>query len=57
MALGAQHRDVMLLMIQQGMTVCMIGRWQPGIGLTLAVSQLLGSLLYGVGASDPARRI
>ena len=52
MALGAQHRDVMLLMIGQGMTVCMIGA-AVGIGLSLAASRLLGSLLYGIGASDP----
>ena len=52
MALGAQHRDVMLLMIRQGMTVCVTGAL-VGIALTLAVSRVLGSLLYGIGASDP----
>jgi putative ABC transport system permease protein len=52
MALGAQHRDVMLLMIRQGMTVCAIGA-AIGVGLSLAASRVLGSLLYGIGASDP----
>ena len=52
MALGAQHRDVMLLMIRQGMTVCVTGAL-VGIAVTLAVSRVLGSLLYGIGASDP----
>ena len=51
-ALGAQSRDVMLLMIRQGMTVCTIGA-AVGSGLALAVSRVLGSLLYGIGASDP----
>ena len=51
-ALGAQHRDVMLLIIRQGMTVCTIGA-AVGIVLALAVSRVLGSLLYGIGASDP----
>ena len=51
-ALGAQHCDVMLLIIRQGMTVCTIGA-AVGIVLALAVSQVLGSLLYGIGASDP----
>jgi macrolide transport system ATP-binding/permease protein len=52
MALGAQHRDVMLLMVRQGMTLCVAGAL-AGIALTLAASRVLGSLLYGIGASDP----
>ena len=51
-ALGATHRDVMLLMIRQGMAVCAVGA-AVGIALALAASQVLGSLLYGVGSSDP----
>ena len=42
----------MLLIIRQGMTVCTIGA-AVGIVLALAVSRVLGSLLYGIGASDP----
>jgi predicted permease len=51
-ALGATHRNVMLLMIRQGMAVCAIGA-ACGIALALAASQVLGSLLYGIGSSDP----
>ena len=51
-ALGATNRDVLLLMIRQGMAVCAIGA-AVGIALALAASQVLGSLLYGIGSSDP----
>ena len=39
-------------MIRQGMSVCLIGAG-AGIAITLAVARLMGSLLYGVSASDP----
>jgi putative ABC transport system permease protein len=43
---------MMLLLIRQGMAVCAVGA-AVGIALALAASQVLGSLLYGVGSSDP----
>jgi predicted permease len=56
MALGAQPRDVLRLILGQGM-------WLTGIGLllgvlaSLALARLMSSLLFGVGASDPSTYI
>ena len=51
-ALGAGRADLVRLVLGEGMWVAVIG---VGLGLigTLALSRLLQSLLYGVGASDP----
>lgn len=52
MALGAQPRDVLRLILGQGM-------WLTGTGLligvaaSLGLARLMSSLLFGVGASDP----
>jgi predicted permease len=52
MALGARPRDVLRLVLGQGM-------WLTGVGLalgvlaSLAVARLMSSLLFGVSASDP----
>jgi predicted permease len=50
-ALGAARRDVLLLIIRQGMTLAVIGL---GIGLLIAfgVAQLLAKLLFGVSPAD-----
>jgi predicted permease len=52
MALGAEARDVLALIIGQGMKLTVLGM---GIGLvvSLAVTRLMKSLLYGVSATDP----
>jgi len=52
MALGAKTRDVIKLIVQQGMGLTLIGA-VIGVMLAVAVTRLLASLLYGVTATDP----
>jgi predicted permease len=52
MALGAQQRDVVRLVLRQGMTLALVGV-AIGLALAAAVSRALASLLFGVGAADP----
>jgi putative ABC transport system permease protein len=51
-ALGAQRRDVMRLILGQGMKLTMIGL---GVGLVLsfALTRLMGEFLYQVKSTDP----
>jgi predicted permease len=51
-ALGAQTRDVLRLVVVEGMTPALIGI-AVGAAAALAVSAALNSLVYGVSASDP----
>jgi putative ABC transport system permease protein len=52
MALGAQQRDVLKLVVAQGMTLTLIG---IGVGLAaaLALTRLMRSLLFEVSVTDP----
>jgi len=53
MALGARSADVTRLVVREGMRLVVAGLVLGVIG-ALAASQLLGSLLYGVSATDPS---
>jgi putative ABC transport system permease protein len=51
MALGAQRRDVLQLVIRRGMLLTMVG---VGLGLagSFGLTRLISSLLFGVSATD-----
>jgi putative ABC transport system permease protein len=53
MAMGAEHRDVLRLVVGQGLCLTLIG---TGIGLaaSLAATRLMGTMLFGVKPTDPA---
>ncbi|MFN2455430.1 MAG: ABC transporter permease [Pyrinomonadaceae bacterium] len=53
MALGAQGRDVMRLVIGQGMVLAVIGV-VIGLAASFLLTRLMKSLLFGVAATDPA---
>jgi ABC-type lipoprotein release transport system permease subunit len=52
LALGAQRRDILKMVLRQGLTLAAAG---AGIGLVSAfiVSHLMAGLLYGVSPTDP----
>ncbi len=52
LALGAQRRDLLKLVLGQGLRLTMIGV-AAGLTLALALTRFLSSLLYGVSAADP----
>jgi len=52
MALGAQRRDVLILTVKQGMKLALAGV-VIGLLASWALTSLLKTLLFGVGATDP----
>jgi predicted permease len=51
-ALGASNRDVLGMVIGEGMRITMVGV-VLGLGAALALTRLIAQLIYGVGAWDP----
>jgi len=52
LALGAQKRDVLFLILRQGLTLTLVGV-SFGLLASWAVTRLLTNLLYGTSATDP----
>ena len=53
MALGAQSRDILWLVLRRGMGLALLGL-VIGLGASFALTRLMRSLLFEVSATDPA---
>ncbi len=52
MALGAQHKDVLRMILRQGVKIAVAGV-AIGVVVSLGLTQLMSSLLFSVSAADP----
>jgi ABC-type antimicrobial peptide transport system permease subunit len=52
MALGAQRKNVLTLVLGEGMKLVLLGA-SIGIAAALGLSRLMAGMLYGVSATDP----
>jgi putative ABC transport system permease protein len=52
MALGAQRRDVLRVILGQGIWLTVVGI-AIGLGVALGLTRLMSSLLFGIGSTDP----
>ncbi|HKW55991.1 MAG TPA: ABC transporter permease [Candidatus Acidoferrum sp.] len=52
MALGAQRRDILSLVVRHGLVLTVIGL-VIGLGIAFAATRFLSSLLYGIAPTDP----
>jgi predicted permease len=52
MALGAQQRNILAMVLKKGMALALLGV-AIGLAVAFALTRLMSSLLYGVGTSDP----
>ena len=52
MALGAQRKDVLTLVLSEGVKLVLLGA-AIGIAAALGLTRLMADLLYGVSATDP----
>jgi ABC-type antimicrobial peptide transport system permease subunit len=51
-AIGAQRRDIVLMVLKQGLVLSGVGA-ALGVGMSLLVGQAMSSLLFGVSPRDP----
>lgn len=51
MALGAKPAEVMILVVQHGMTMALVGL-TSGLIVALTLSRLMSSVLYGISSTD-----
>jgi ABC-type antimicrobial peptide transport system permease subunit len=52
MALGARRRDILALVLREGLTLAGAGVF-VGVAVALPLARLLRALLFGIGTADP----